>query len=61
MFVSVILEMAPMKTLDKPWSKAEDEEVLALVHKHGRKWRLIAAAMPGRSYDALGGSGKERC
>lgn len=44
--------MAPKK-LDQPWSKEEDEKLLALVRMHGRKWRPIGAAMPGRSHDAL--------
>ena len=38
---------------DEPWSKEEDEKILALVRTHGRKWRLIGAEMPHRSCDAL--------
>ncbi|RHY69207.1 hypothetical protein DYB38_004819 [Aphanomyces astaci] len=45
-------------TVKLPWTEAEDEAVLALVHKLGpHKWGVIASYLPGRS----GKQCRERC
>lgn len=37
----------------KEWTAAEDAQIIASVKKHGQRWRLIAAELPGRSDDAV--------
>ena len=37
----------------KEWSTEEDRQICKSVRKHGFKWRLVAADVPGRSDDAV--------
>jgi len=37
----------------KEWTSDEDRTIMEEVAKHGQKWRIIAAALPGRSDDAV--------
>lgn len=37
----------------KDWSEEEDAQICESVEKHGFKWRLVAADVPGRSDDAV--------
>ena len=37
----------------KDWTEEEDRVILEQVSLHGQKWRVVAAALPGRSDDAV--------
>lgn len=36
-----------------PWTRAEDQQLVALQNQHGRKWTRIATELPGRSGNAV--------
>ena len=37
----------------KEWTVEEDRQICKSVRRHGFKWRLVAADVPGRSDDAV--------